>query len=108
MATTADAPPTHRRPAVELFCSSRGQKHMEDQTPQPDTSEQRRELSSSAKGNLELLTTFKDGEEAQIAGVRLLIERISAFLGSPAYFAFAVVFIVAWVSVNGWAAHAGW
>jgi uncharacterized membrane protein len=81
---------------------------MEDQTPQPDAFEQARELSSSAKGNLELLTTFKDGEEAQITGVRLLIERISAFLGSPAYFACVVVLIVLWILVNGWAAHAGW
>ena len=67
---------------------------MEEQTPQSDASELARELSSSAKGNLELLTAFKDGEEAQITGMRLLIERISAFLGSPAYFAFAVVLIV--------------
>jgi uncharacterized membrane protein len=81
---------------------------MEDQTPQLDASEQARELSSSAKGNLELLTAFKDGEEAQITGVRLLIERISAFLGSPAYFACAVVLIVLWILANGWAAHAGW
>jgi uncharacterized membrane protein len=81
---------------------------MEDQSPQTGASEQSRELSSSAKDNLELLSTFKDGEEAQITGVRLLIERISAFLGSPAYFLFAVVFIVTWTSVNGWAAHTGW
>jgi uncharacterized membrane protein len=44
----------------------------------------------------------------QITGVRLLIERISAFLGSPAYFACAVVLIVLWTLANGWAAHAGW
>ena len=81
---------------------------MEEQTPQSDASELARELSSSAKGNLELLTAFKDGEEAQITGMRLLIERISAFLGSPAYFAFAVVLIVTWMLVNAWVAHAGW
>jgi uncharacterized membrane protein len=65
-------------------------------------------LSPSTKGNLELLTSLKDGEDAQISGVQLLIERISAFFGSPAYFAFAVAFIVLWMLANGWAAHAGW
>ena len=81
---------------------------MEERTPQSDATELARELSSSTKGNLQLLTAFKDGEEAQITGMRLLIERISAFLGSPAYFAFAVVLIVTWMLVNGWVAHVGW
>lgn len=65
-------------------------------------------LSSSAKGNLELLKRFEDGEDAQISGAQQLIERISAFFGSPAYFAFAVAFIVFWMLANGWGAHAGW
>jgi uncharacterized membrane protein len=65
-------------------------------------------LSSSAKDNLELLTNFEDREDAQISGAQLLIERVSAFFGSPAYFAFAVAFILIWVLVNGWGAHAGW
>jgi uncharacterized membrane protein len=65
------------------------------------------QLSPSAKGNLELLSRFKDREDAQISGVQLVIERISAFFGSPAYFAFAVAFIAAWGLLNGWAAHAG-
>jgi uncharacterized membrane protein len=65
------------------------------------------ELSSSAKDNLELLAMFKDSEDAQISGVRLLIERISAFLGSPSYFIFAVAFILLWMLVNWWVAHVG-
>jgi uncharacterized membrane protein len=65
-------------------------------------------LPPGAKGNLELLTMFKDREKAQISGAQLLIERISRFFGSPAYFAFAIVFIFAWVFVNGWGVHAGW
>src|SRR6202789_2288508 len=72
--------------------------------PQSDAPE---ELSTSAKGNLELLSSFKDREEAQISGVQLVIERISSFFGSAAYFAFAVAFIVVWVLANGWAVHAG-
>jgi uncharacterized membrane protein len=71
-------------------------------------SEEPADLSSSAKGNLELLTKFKDHEEAQISGMQLVIERISGFFGSPAYFAFAVAFIVIWMLVNAWGAHAGW
>jgi uncharacterized membrane protein len=69
--------------------------------------DQAAQLSPSAKDNLELLSRFKDREDAQISGVQLLIERISAFFGSPAYFAFAVAFIAVWVVLNGWADHAG-
>lgn len=75
--------------------------------PQSAESEAIEKLPPAAKGNLELLTTFKDREAAQIPGAQLLIERISRFFGSPAYFAFAVVFIFAWMLVNGWTAHAG-
>jgi uncharacterized membrane protein len=66
------------------------------------------ELPNSAKENLEILSNFKDGEEAQISGVQLAIERISRFFGSPAYFAFAVAFIVVWIAVNSWGVHQGW
>jgi uncharacterized membrane protein len=76
----------------------------QQQTPPPEAGN----LSPSAKGNLDLLAQFKDREDAQISGVQLLIERISGFFGSPAYFAFAVAFIVIWMLVNGWGAHAGW
>jgi uncharacterized membrane protein len=67
-----------------------------------------RDLSSSAKGNLELLAIFNAREEAEISGMRLQIERVSAFFGSPAYFLFAVVFVGGWVLVNAWGTHAGW
>jgi uncharacterized membrane protein len=65
-------------------------------------------LPSSAKENLELLSHFKDGEEAQISGLQLAIERISRFFGSPAYFAFAVVFIALWIAVNTYGMRHGW
>jgi uncharacterized membrane protein len=80
---------------------------MDQSSPQSPRPGQAGELSSSAKDNLELLTMFKDREDAQISGVRLLIERISAFLGSPSYFIFAVTFILLWMLVNGWVAHVG-
>ena len=66
------------------------------------------ELPSSAKENLEVLSRFQDREESQISGVQLAIERISRFLGSPAYFAFVAVFIVLWVLVNAWGLRHGW
>jgi uncharacterized membrane protein len=65
-------------------------------------------LPSSAKENLQLLDSFKDHEEQQISGVQLAIERISYFFGSPAYFAFASVFIIGWAAVNTYGAHHGW
>jgi uncharacterized membrane protein len=65
-------------------------------------------LPSSAKENLEVLSQFKDREEAQISGLQLAIERVSRFFGSPAYFAFAVLFILMWIAVNVWGMHHGW
>jgi uncharacterized membrane protein len=80
---------------------------MENETQQSEATDTASKLSPSAKDNLDLLTRFEAGEDAQISGFQLVIERISGFLGSPAYFAFALVFIAAWMLVNGWAAHAG-
>jgi uncharacterized membrane protein len=65
-------------------------------------------LPASTKENIEILSNFKQGEEAQISGTQFAIERISRFFGSPAYFAFAVAFIVIWMVVNTWATHKGW
>jgi uncharacterized membrane protein len=83
-----------------MVCSAMEQ----PQTPPPEGAN----LSPSTKGNLDLLTQFKDLEDSQISGVQLLIERISGFFGSPAYFAFAIAFILMWMLVNAWGAHAGW
>lgn len=80
---------------------------MDSPSTPPASPGQAPELSPAAKDNLELLASFKDGEDAQISGLRLLIERVSRFFGSPAYFAFAVAFILVWVLVNGLAAHGG-
>jgi uncharacterized membrane protein len=65
-------------------------------------------LPASTKENIELLADFKDREESQLSGAQLLIENISRFFGSPAYFAFSVVFILGWILVNLWGMHAGW
>ncbi len=51
---------------------------------------------------------FKQDEEAKVSVAQQRIERISAFFGSPAYFAFAVLFVLAWIGINTWGAQAGW
>ncbi len=55
-----------------------------------------------------MLANFTEREDAAVSGMQLLIERISAFFGSPWYFAFCVVFIVGWAFANGWGMRAGW
>lgn len=65
-------------------------------------------LPASTRENLELLADFKDREEAQLSGAQALIERISKFFGNPAYFAFALAFIVVWILANLWGMQAGW
>ncbi len=66
------------------------------------------ELSAPTKENLELLSSFEDRAHAKISGIQLIIERISDFFGSPAYFIFVVAFILIWILVNTWGARAGW
>jgi uncharacterized membrane protein len=65
-------------------------------------------LPSSTQENLEVLSNFKDREEAQISGLQAIIERLSQFFGSPPFFAFAVLFIAGWIAVNVWGRHAHW
>jgi uncharacterized membrane protein len=65
-------------------------------------------LSPAARENLAVLTQFQDGEESQVSGVQAFIESVSRFFGSPAYFAFVIAFIVAWVTINTWGHAEGW
>ena len=65
-------------------------------------------LSASEQENLDVLATFYEREDAELSGVQVVIERISAFFGSPAYFAFAVVFIVVWIALNCVGIRLGW
>ena len=66
------------------------------------------DLPSATRENLELLTKFDDRAQAGISRAQRIIERISTLLGSPTYFVFSVVFIVAWVLVNQWGMRSGW
>jgi len=65
-------------------------------------------LPASTKESIELLADFEVGEESRLSRTQALIERISKFFGSPAYFAFALAFIVIWILVNMWGMAAGW
>ena len=65
-------------------------------------------LPSTARENLELLERLDHRTESGVSGVQRAIERISALFGSPAYFIFAVAFMLGWVAFNAWGAHAGW
>jgi uncharacterized membrane protein len=66
------------------------------------------DLGGPAKDNLEVVSSFHDREEAAISGMQLGIERVSAFFGSPWYFAFCVLFIIAWMALNTWGTRRGW
>jgi uncharacterized membrane protein len=79
-----------------------------DESQEPAALDRAAELSPSTKGNLELLESFKAGEEAQISGMQLVIERVSAFFGSPSYFVFSVAGIVFWMLANGFGPRFGW
>jgi uncharacterized membrane protein len=65
-------------------------------------------LTGVARENLDLVRAFNAQQDAEVTSVRAAIERISAFFGSPAYFAFVIGFVVLWVGVNTWGDHAGW
>jgi uncharacterized membrane protein len=75
---------------------------------QPEATEVPGARSSPSKENLEVLANFTEREDAAISGMQLVIERTSAFFGSLWYFAFCVIFMVAWVLVNWWGVHARW
>jgi uncharacterized membrane protein len=77
-------------------------------TDQPNTADRPVELSTPTKENLEVVSNFHEREDAAVSGMRLAIERISAFFGSPWYFAFCIAFIAAWMLINTWGARAGW
>jgi len=66
------------------------------------------DLGGPAKDNLEVVANFHDREEASISGIQQSIERVSAFFGSPWYFAFCVLFIIGWMTINTMGAHRGW
>lgn len=65
-------------------------------------------LTATARENLDVVKSFNVQQDAEVTPIRGAIERISAFFGSPAYFAFVIGFVVLWVGVNEWGEHAGW
>jgi uncharacterized membrane protein len=65
-------------------------------------------LSGSEQENLGVLAKFYDREDAETSRIQVAIERVSSFFGSPAYFGFAAVFIVAWIAINTLGYLYGW
>ncbi len=76
-----------------------------DGSPPPDPDDP---LTPSAQDNLETIANLTEREHAHVGPVRAAIERIGSVFGRPGYFLFVVMFIVAWVAINGWGTHAGW
>jgi uncharacterized membrane protein len=85
-------------------CTGTDRRH----TPAISVSNDPAELPAPARENLEVLTHFDDREHAEVSGLQLAIERVSAFFGSPYYFVFAVAFMAGWILVNLYGLHAGW
>jgi uncharacterized membrane protein len=65
-------------------------------------------LPPSARENLDVVKDFDRKQDDEVSPARSLIERISTFFGSPAYFAFVIAFVAFWVAINLWGGHAGW
>ncbi len=66
------------------------------------------DLSSPTRENLTLLEKFDHRSQPGVSRAQRAIERISAIVGSPAYFGVTSTFIVGWALVNAWGVHAGW
>lgn len=84
---------------------------MSDPQPTPPENAARpgaQELLPSARENLEQLKDFQAREEAAVTRLQTGIEAVSRFFGSSTYFVFVLLFIVGWVAINTWGAHAGW
>jgi uncharacterized membrane protein len=74
----------------------------------PDRNDSQDELPGLTKENLGVVASFHDRETRSTSGMQLAIERISAFFGSPWYFASCVLFILLWVLLNAWGVHRHW
>src|SRR6266404_3901991 len=66
------------------------------------------DISEAERLNLDALTASYEREDAEVSRPQRVIELVSTFFGSPAYFVFAVIFIVAWVSINLIGIRLGW
>ena len=65
-------------------------------------------ISEAERLNLDALTASYEREDAEVSGAQRIIELFSTFFGSPAYFVFAVIFIIGWVSINLIGVRLGW
>ena len=65
-------------------------------------------LPTSAKENIGLLTELYQEEQGATSPAQRAIEAVSTFFGSPAYFVFVLVFVVAWIACNQLGGVFGW
>ena len=65
-------------------------------------------LPTSAKENIGLLTELYQEEQGATSPAQRAIEAVSTFFGSPAYFVFVLVFVVAWIACNQLGDRFGW
>ena len=66
------------------------------------------DISEAERLNVDALTASYERDDAEVSRAQRFIELVSTFFGSPAYFVFAVIFIVAWVSINLIGVRLGW
>ena len=57
-------------------------------------------LPHSVSENIDTIAEYCERNEEQVTTAQKLIEKVSLFLGSPAYFAVNVTFIVCWIAWN--------
>jgi uncharacterized membrane protein len=105
--------PSYPPKAPKPTCSRRAAVHHRNMTIDDAAHEAPREtrMESLAGGEsemLDVLSRFYDRENADVSHVQAAIEHVSAFFGSPTYFAAAVVVIVVWIAINTWGAHQHW
>ena len=81
---------------------------MSDVSTEPPASDQDDSLTPAARENIEALTEYQEEEDAAIPRMQGVIETVSEFVGSPAFFLGAIAFTVLWAGLNAWGTHAGW
>ena len=73
-----------------------------------DDMDPRTELPPSVTENIGTIAEFAARREEHVSRTQRFVEKAAGFLGSPAYVAGNVVFIVLWVALNLIAPDAGW
>jgi uncharacterized membrane protein len=65
-------------------------------------------LPSSVSDNIDTVAEFYARHEEQVSTTQRFVEKVALFLGSPAYVAANILFIVGWIAANLLAEDVGW